>query len=151
MGSTFSAMHHHCWGLVAVRRAATQRLTKQDRDHLISNSVNEFTYVINSAGKSFVLLPEVFTRRAQSQLLIGREREAIEDFKQAWSLKPDYWPAYAYLADYFIARKNYKSAREVLDLGLKEAPGSKALAERRSKLPREQEAAAEKNPTASPR
>src|SRR5262245_3308068 len=109
MGDTFMAMHHHCFGLIAAQRAGGPRVTNQQRGSLLTISVNEFTYVIERAPSSFPLLPEILTRRAQSLLRLGREREAIEDLQRAWTSKPDYWRPYAYLPDYMLT--TYQNAR----------------------------------------
>src|SRR5690349_14653298 len=66
MGGTFNHMHHYCWGLMAVNRAAYSSDTAQSRTHELSYSIGEFDYVLKQAAPDFRLMPEVLTKRAES-------------------------------------------------------------------------------------
>src|SRR5712692_7170822 len=46
MGNTFIHMHHYCYGLMDVNRAAFLSKTREDRAHNLAQSINEFDYVI---------------------------------------------------------------------------------------------------------
>jgi tetratricopeptide (TPR) repeat protein len=64
------------------------------------------------------MLPEVRTKRAASLLYLGRAPEAIEEFGRAIELKPDYWPPYAALSDYYKQQRDVKEAKLWLERGL---------------------------------
>ena len=54
--------------------------------------------------------------------------------QHAIDLKPDYWPPYAALGDYFKEAGNYAKAAEWLQKGLAASPNAKPLKERLTAL-----------------
>lgn len=133
--NNFLHMHHYCWGLEDANRALYFSATKQDRDHQLYQSVSEFDYVIARVAPDFALLPEILTRRGESLLRLGNGPRAILDLNRAIELKPDHWPPYAALSDYYKSLGDLQSARQWAEKGLAAAPGTKALQRRLAELP----------------
>ena len=134
MGDTFKAMHHYCWGMMKTNRAILLARTRQTRMFYLHDSIGEFDYVIRSAPKDFVLLPEILTKKGENLIRLGRAPLGIQELTRAIELKPDYWPPYAYLSDHYKAAGDIKKAREVLEKALSFSPDAKGLKMRLAEL-----------------
>jgi len=134
MGRSFHAMHHYCWGLMKTNRALLLARTKQVRNYYLHSSIQEFDYVINSSPPTFFMLPEIYTKRGENLLRLREWGEGMTSLQHAIDLKPDYWPPYAALGDYFKETGNYAKAAEWLQKGLKASPNAKPLQERLAAL-----------------
>ena len=134
MGPTFNAMHHYCWGLMHTNRALYLAPTKQVREFHLGASIDEFDYVLRHATDDFVLLPEILTKKAENLIRLGRGPLALRELERAIAVKPDYWPPYATLADYFRQSGNIEEAKLVLERGLAAAPDAQALKKRLAEL-----------------
>jgi tetratricopeptide (TPR) repeat protein len=130
MGKTFHAMHHYCHGLLKTNRALLLATNEKTRKFYLDSSIGEFDYVINRAPPDFVMLPEIYTKKGENLLRLGREVEAMQALKKAMSLKTDYWPPYAVLADYYKEHGNAAQARTVLEKGLEHMPDAEPLKRR---------------------
>ena len=130
----FHHLHHYCFGLENTNRALYSSRTKQERDFELSQSVREFDYVLARVPPDFVLLPEILTKRGENLLRLGNGPEGALDLNRAIELKPDHWPPYAALSDYYKALGDLRSAREWAEKGLAAAPGTKALQRRLAEL-----------------
>lgn len=130
MGDTFHAMHHYCWGLMRTNRAVILTRNRQDRLSYLHSSIGEFDYVIQHAPPDFILLPEILTKKGENLIRLGKAPLGMLEFKRAIELKPDYWPPYAYLSDYYRDTGDLAKAREWLEKGLSLSPDTKALRNR---------------------
>ena len=130
----FIHLHHYCLGLEASNRALYFSSTKPDRDRELGESVREFNYVLERVSPEFALLPEILTRRGENLLRLGNGPQGLLDLSRAIELKPDDWPPYAALSDYYKSLGDLKSAREWVDKGLAAAPGTRALQRRLTEL-----------------
>jgi tetratricopeptide (TPR) repeat protein len=130
----FNHLHHYCLGLENANRALYFSSTKQDRDFELAQSVREFDYVLERVSPDFALLPEILTRRGENLLRLGNVPQGVGDLNRAIELKPDHWPPYAALSDYFKALGDLASAREWAQRGLAAAPGTRALQRRLTEL-----------------
>lgn len=139
----FKHLHHYCRGLFYAVLGTYFEQTKADRDAVLSISVGECDYVIDRVEETFPLLPEILTRKGESLVLLKRP-EAIGPLYRAISLKPDYWPAYAALSDYFRDMGSVDEARQWLKKGLAAAPQAKALSRRLAELDKHAAKAASK-------
>ena len=164
MGSTFWDMHHYCGALIAIMRG--EKADPFTRRALYESAVHDIDYSINQgikkAGMKFILLPEMFCKRAEVLLRLKRDPEATQSYLKAIEAKPEYWPAYAGLARYYQVRGNFDTAREFAEQGLEAVPDSKTLtlilAELRAELrksgakspPRKQEPARNKDVSKAP-
>jgi len=134
MGPSFNHMHHYCWGLMKTNRALFLTRTEYYRRFYLNDAISEFDYVIRNATPNFVMLPEIFTKKGENLIRVGRGPDAVRDLQRAIELKPDYWPPYAALGDYFKETGDLAQAREWLEKGLSASPNTKALKRRLTEL-----------------
>ena len=134
MGPIYHDMHHYCLGLMKANRGQVLARDPEARRFYIGDSITEFEYVIRKAEDSFVLLPEMLTKKGESLVLLGKGPLGALQFERAIEVKNDYWPAYAQLSDYHKAAGDIKKARQVLETGLARVPDAKGLQRRLSEL-----------------
>lgn len=151
MGKSFWHMHHHCLGIYKVRRAALPGIPAHVRKGYLESAVDEFNYVIENVTPNFVMLPEVFRMRGDTQLKLGRLADANESYAIARRHKPDYAPAYTNWADELARTGLKKNALAVLEDGLRAAPNAKELRASYAKLGGNVEAFVKSLPPAPPR
>ena len=134
LGPTFTHIHHYCFALLKTNRALF--LTKEMRFRMfyLNDSLNEFKYIIDRSPDDFVLLPEILTKKGENLVRLGQGAFAVFEFERAIELKPNYWPPYAQLADYYKSAGEKEKAREVLSKGLSQSPDTKALQQRLADL-----------------
>jgi tetratricopeptide (TPR) repeat protein len=134
IGETFHAMHHYCWGLMKTNRGVLLARDEQSRRFYLQDAIGEFEYVIQRAPPDFVLLPEILTKKGENLIRLGQGLNGNLELLRAMELKPDYWPPYAAMSDYYKNAGDLKKAREVLEKGLSASPDAKALKDRLAKL-----------------
>ena len=139
MGPAFIHMHHYCYGLVQTHRALFFSRKRQERTSFLWDSLNEFDYVIRNAPPPFVMLPEIHTKKGENLIRLGEGARAMRELLRAIELKPDYWPPYAYISDYYKEIGDVVLAREWLEKGLSVLPNTKALMQRLAELNTPQE------------
>ena len=131
MGNGFWHMHHYCGAQVAIMRAEKHSTGAQARKALLESAVDDIDYAIRNgtkdSGPKFVMLPEIYLKRAQTLARLRQYDEAVASFGDSIAAKPDYWPAYAALADMYKNLGSPEKALEVVEQGLKFAPSSKLL------------------------
>jgi tetratricopeptide (TPR) repeat protein len=125
LGPEMMHIHHYCRGLLLIQRARGSRSPARAR--LYESSIGEIDYMIGRVNQNYVLLPEMLTRKGEALLNSKQFPAAEQVLHKAIELKPDYWPAYKYLAEAFIARKNLDAARDVLKQGVSNAREPRAL------------------------
>jgi tetratricopeptide (TPR) repeat protein len=134
LGKPFHAMHHYCWGLMKLNRALYLARSDQVRKFYFSSAIGEFDYVLEHSSDDFVLRPEILTKKGQCLIRLGRGPQAVEILEHAIELKPDYWPPYVQLSDYYKEAGQVAQAREVLEKALALAPGVETLKQRLAEL-----------------
>lgn len=135
LGPTYEHIHHYCWGLMKMNRAVLLlRGNPQFRLSYLGESNREFDYVLGRAAPDFILLPEILTKKAENLVRMGQGPAAIVEFSRAIEKKPDYWPPYAYLSDYYKEVGEKAKAREILEQGLAQVPQADALKRRLAEL-----------------
>lgn len=134
LGRGFHALHHYCWAIVSTHRALFLAQTKQTRDFYLDQAVRDIDFVIANSPTDFVLLPELFTEKAKNLIRLGKGAVAVNQLERAIELKPDYWPPYAVLSDYYKDQGVVAKAREVLEQGLSAVPEAKPLRTRLAEL-----------------
>ena len=134
MGETYKAMHHYCWALMKTNRANFLAPNRSTRQAWLEVSIGDFDYVITNAPKDFVLLPEILTKKGENLIALGRAPQGIGEMLRAIDVKPDYWPPYAQLSDYYKANGDRQKAREFLEKGLSLSPDATALKRRLAEL-----------------
>ncbi len=134
LGRSFWDMHHYCWARVAVHRSLAIGLNQNQRDHLVESAIDDMQYVVRRAPPTMVLLPEIYYLMGDYYRMLRRFGEAAESFKKSRELKPDYWPAYAGLADLMLLSGRRAEAKTVLEQGLALLPNEVALKSRLDRL-----------------
>jgi len=127
MGKDFWAMHHYCWAQINQQRAMRSSMSENGRKALLNVARGDYVYVINSAARNFVLLPEVYTRAGEVELRLSLYREANQSFAKARALKPDYWPAYSHWAEFLMYSGKKAEAKQLVKSGLEYSPNSRVL------------------------
>jgi hypothetical protein len=133
-GPSFIHLHHYCWGMMKTNRALLLARDGTTRNFYLRDANREFDYVIERVPDTFVLLPEILTKRAENLARLGRSEVGVLDLERAITLKPDYWPPYAALSDHYKTSGDLGKAREVLENGLAKSPDAVALRRRLSEL-----------------
>lgn len=134
LGPTFFALHHYCWGLMQTNRALLQAKTKQTRNFYLGTSIQEFDYVIQRAPSDFLLLPEILTKKGENLVRLGNGPLGVRELQRAIELKPDYWPPYVALSDYYKDIGDVAKSREVLETALTFAPQATPVKKRLASL-----------------
>lgn len=134
IGASFIHIHHYCFALIKTNRALLLARDKESRRWYLYDSLGEFDYVIDRVPETFVLLPEILTKKAENMLHLGMTDAAISLLKRASELKPDYWPPYARLGDYYKQIGDIDAARAALEKGLSLVPDAAALKRRLADL-----------------
>jgi tetratricopeptide (TPR) repeat protein len=129
MGPTFGAMHHYCWGLINMNRSRRAGVSENERKQQWETARGDFLYVIKHATPDFVLLPEIYTRLGEVELLRKNPGAANEAFAKARVLKPDYWPAYSHWAEFLMNIGRRPEALKIVSSGLAYSPDAKVLRE----------------------
>jgi tetratricopeptide (TPR) repeat protein len=134
MGVTFIHMHHYCAGLIITNRANLFSRTPADRQFYLNSSIVEFDYVIQRAPQEFIVLPEILTKKGENLIRLGRAHLGIVELQRAIDLKPDYWPPYVQLSDYYKGTGDFQKAREHLENALSYSPDAQAVKRRLAEL-----------------
>jgi tetratricopeptide (TPR) repeat protein len=108
--------------------------SRRERLHHLDTSIKEFDYVIRLAKTDFVLLPEILTKKGQNLIRFNEPAKGIQELQSAIELKPDYWPAYIGISDYYKDAGDPARAREWLERGLVATPEAKPLKRRLAEL-----------------
>jgi len=130
----FHHMHHYCRGLQHVNYAKLFARSAPQKYQRHEYAILEFDYVLRSSPTTFALRPEILTKKGESLIAMEKGPLAIAELQSAMQLKPDYWPPYAALSDYYKGAGNIKLAREVLEQGLSSSPDAAALRRRLTEL-----------------
>lgn len=130
MGKTFWHMHHYCAGLIKRNRAMKAGMRTEERKHLLGSAIQEYEYILdNNKDPDFILLPEVYTRLGEANILIANPLAAEKAFEKARQIKADYWPAYSHWAEYLIQKGKKAEAKQLVKNGLEQTPNAKVLIE----------------------
>jgi len=127
LGKAFESMHHYCWALIALNRANRFNATSAEKRHNYSSVVADIEFVLRYADDTFPLMPEILTRRAEAFIKLDEFERAERDLLRALAIKPDYWPAYAKLAEGLGAQGRKKQAIEVLKDGIRKSRDPRML------------------------
>jgi tetratricopeptide (TPR) repeat protein len=130
----FNHIHHYCAGLIETNRALFLSRTRQERAFYLSHAIVEFDYVINNTPPDFKLLPEILTKKGANLIRLDQGPRAVAALQRAIGLRPDYWPAYAELSDYYRDAGDSLKAREYLEKGLSHSPNAEGLKRRLTEL-----------------
>ncbi len=132
MGPGFWHMHHYCWAMVNLRRAAL--LPANKRDFAYGTVLGDLAYVLENTSPDFIMLPEIFTQIGEVELLRNAVTAASVAFERARRLKPSYVPAYTSWIEALIKNKQRDKAMALVREGLSQAPQSKTLLDQYRRL-----------------
>ena len=94
MGEGFWAMHHYCWTVVYLMRAARLTTTERDRQFAYLDAYGDLSFAIENgiklSGPNFVLLPELYVKFAENFRRMKKDGEALAAYRKAIAAKPDY-------------------------------------------------------------
>ncbi len=133
IGPMYVHIHHYCSGLNHINKAYSISQPKI-RKRVLNRALGGIDYVLKRAQPTFILLPELHTKKGQVLVQLKRYGDAVIEYNSAIRIKHDYVRAYASLSDLHIKLKNHESAIEVLQKGLGFKPNSKSLMRRLNKL-----------------
>lgn len=134
LGYMYMHMHHYCRGLQQTNYAKIFARDQVERMERFKQSIGEFNYVLGYMKDDYVLLPEVLTKKGENLFRMGKPVDALASLQRAIEVKPDYWPPYAALSDYYKDNGNKAQARAWLEKGLAAAPDAKGLRQRMADL-----------------
>lgn len=132
--AAFQAMHHYCVGLMKTNRANFLSQTREERRFYLNDAILEFDYVIQRVPQDFILLPEILTKKGANLIRLGQGPLAIDVLGRAIELRPDYWPPYAELSDYYKGIGDLQNARAYLEKALSHSPNAEGLKRRLAEL-----------------
>lgn len=127
LGPEYEHIHHYCFGLNFYYRAG---VGDNNKDYYLRRAMDNYNYLIEHSRPDFILLPEVYVKRGQVYRSMGDTARAIQDFRKARDMKPDYLKPYAVIGDTYLQMGEKEKAREAWEQGLKVSPQSKALGRR---------------------
>lgn len=127
-------MHHYCYALIHMMRGQRTGLTLMEFKEAWLGTIEEIDYTLQFLPDDFVLMPEMLLNRGRALVRLKKAEAALENFRKATELKPDYWPPYLEMAEILTAAKDKSGAIEVLQKGLQNAPDAKALRLRLTQL-----------------
>jgi len=127
-------MHHYCDGLRFIDRAYAAMGNKQDMKHYLSESINNFDYVLTHTPEDYVMRGEVHVGKARALKLMGKHGESMVELTKALRYTPDSPAIYQALADYHQETGNKPKALEMVTEGLRRNPDSKGLKRRYTEL-----------------
>lgn len=120
-------MHHYCIAVISYIRSHRHTNSANDRSGYLGFAEDNQSYVINHAKPGFAMLPDVYYRRGQVRVRLGRTAEAIKDLEQALTLNPKHARAAFELAQVFSGKGDRARAEQVLQAGLAQNPESRLL------------------------
>lgn len=130
MGDGFWTLHHYCYGLIYRDRLLRRTITiPARRAFTVGQMIAEYYFVIKNTSPDFILLPEVWVRIGEGELMRENIGGAHDAFREARRLRPDYWPAYTLWAEVMMRARAPEKARQVLAEGLSHAPDAPELLE----------------------
>ena len=122
MGTDFWHMHHYCVAMINLRRV--NRFPLSNRNYQYGEVIADLQYVTRNSRPDFIMLPEVYARIGEVELLRNNPAAAAEAFDRARKLKPDFAPAYTHWARAQAKSGKRNEALALLREGLGHAPDS---------------------------
>lgn len=127
VGPAFMDLHHYCWALIELNRAARSTTPRQAKEGLRQSALGNLWYVMKKNPEGLELAPEILTWIGRTELLLAHPSNAQSAFDKARELKPDYWPAYFHWGEYLLSRGMLNDANAITEAGLENCPNAKAL------------------------
>lgn len=122
----YPSVHHYCFGLNFINRAARSRDAKS-RSFNLTSAKGEINYTITASPPGHWLLPQLYTDLGRTHLKLKEADQAVRAFTQALNVNSAYEPAYRGLIDAFRAAGSPSSVLDVARSGLRYLPESAYL------------------------
>jgi len=129
LGMDYQHIHHYCSGL-NVMNYYYRTTGEAYKQKVLKVAVNQFSYMVDKATPTWVLMPEIYANRGEAYILAGKFGEGLSDLKKAISLNPHILKPYLTLANHYIRQKQTRNAMEIITEGLKHNPEHKGLQRR---------------------
>jgi len=133
-GNVLEHAHHYCRGMRDLLFLRTVQIKPEHRRLLWDRAAGEMMYMIKNVPPNNPMQPEFWLHYGFAKMNFGDLAEAQRAFEQSRTLKPDYWPAYTFWADFLINNRQFDEARSVIELGLKQLPESPQLTQRLERI-----------------
>jgi len=114
-GPDWIHMHHYCWALVDSQRGYD------------GQAIDNLNYVLRNSRSDFKLRPMVLKQKARILMINNNLSAAAPVYSELIKVKPDDEEGYLGLAEIFLSKGDKNTAREVVELGLKNIPDSGKL------------------------
>ena len=125
-GAMYPSVHHYCFGLNFINRAARAR-DASSRSFNLTSAKGEINYTIKASPPGHWLLPQLYTDLGRTHLKLKETDQAVRAFNQALNVNNAYEPAYRGLIDAFRAAGSPSSVLDTARSGLRYLPDSKYL------------------------
>ncbi|MCF6246271.1 MAG: hypothetical protein L3J69_02810 [Desulfobacula sp.] len=129
-GTDMIHMHHYCRGMTKYNNAF-ECSTEQCRKQKIESAIREMEYLLKNTKKK--LWPVFLHNQGQWFLQLNEPMKAMNVFMKAVKTNPRYVKGYISLYSLFLSLNDETRARNILKLGLKYSPSSKALMKLKAK------------------
>ena len=116
-GPGWTAMHHYCWGLMEMGRAARPNFSREQRASHAAGALREIDYVLRNSPRDFVMRPMVLSRRARFLLQIGQPADAASTARALIDEWPRFADGYPLLAEALLKLGKRDEAGRVLSQG----------------------------------
>ena len=122
----YPSVHHYCFGLNFINRAARAR-DANSRSFNLTSAKGEISYTIKASPAGHWLLPQLYTDLGRTHVKLKERALASRAFSQAIGVNPAYEPAYRGLIETLRATGSQSAVLEVATSGLRHIPDSKYL------------------------
>ena len=125
-GAMYPSVHHYCYGLNFINRAARAR-DASSRSFNLTSAKGEINYTIKASPPGHWLLPQLYTDLGRTHLKLKEADQAVGAFSQAIKVNNAFEPAYRGLIEAFRAVGSPSAVLDVARSGLRYLPDSKYL------------------------
>lgn len=126
LGRDFEHTHHYCNGLRFLNRYYASNVAR-DRKFYLKEAEGNLSYMVANANPHYVLMPDVYLKRATVYTLRKEYSSAMVDLIAAIELNPKAYRASDMLARLYLNIKLPQKALEVISEALRHNPNSTLL------------------------
>lgn len=126
LGRDFAHTHHYCNGLRFLARYYASKVAR-DRRFYLKEADGNLSYMVANASPRYVLMPDVYLKRATVYTLQKEYSSAMADLITAIELDPKAYRASDMLASLYLNIKQPQKALEVISEALRHNPNSTLL------------------------
>ena len=127
-------MHHYCKGLFYLHKGKYATTSSKQENTSYSEAIFQFDYCQARWSSNYILAPELHVKKGEAMLGLGKHTQALDEFRSAIRIKPNYSAPYIALSKYYLGIGNKEQAEIWLQEGIKNVPKSKKLKRNLMKL-----------------